>query len=388
MTCLNPTLQAQQAEQANKPEDCELGQQGESEILTRRMQFRMKKHKKEQRQKKKEEKALQKVEKEKVKAEKQKAREQKKQEKAMKDSQKKKRVAKKGHDEQDSKKVKKSRAKKRPFEEDVVENAQDESAKSKPEEQGQEPVVKEKENVVQHGDSGPDVGHSEGKAKDETQHASPTRKHVKNAKLVKLRRMMSKNKMMSSPANCATNGSRKRKTNTKHAISQKSGASGASSVAPKSTKKGKSRKVKSPVKGQPAKKSKPSKSKPSKPDPCPKIVALVQGILSQCQDSECTHPTWSAPKFDMKKFSVSVYWNRHAVGVKVAKAFLQGKKCKGSGKFSQVAYFGSPTPCIYSNLAVAHEFATCMHICARFFWGDCICVNRCLLCQSCAHINI
>ena len=84
-----------QAEHANKPEDCELGQQGDQEVITRRMQFRMKKNKKEQRQKKKEQKALQKVEKEKAKEEKKKAREQKKQEKAMKDSQKKKRVGKK-----------------------------------------------------------------------------------------------------------------------------------------------------------------------------------------------------------------------------------------------------------------------------------------------------
>ena len=150
------------------------------------------------------------------------------------------------------------------------------------------------------------------------------------------------------------------------------GHRGASTVAPKSTKKCRSRKgkAKSPVKGQPAKKSKPSKSKPCKP--CPKIVALVNRILSQCKDSECIHPTWSAPKFDPKMFSISVYWTRHAVGVKVAKSFLSGKsckgKCKGKGKFSQVAYFGSPTPCIYSNLAVAHEFATCMHIRACLFW--------------------
>ena len=126
------------------------------------------------------------------------------------------------------------------------------------------------------------------------------------------------------------------------------------------------------MKGQPAKKSKPSKSKPCKPNPCPKIVALVQGILSQCKDSGCTHPTWTAPKFDPKMFSVSVYWTRHAVGVKVAKSFLSGKswkgKCKGRGKLSQVVYFGSPTNCIYSNLAIAHEFATCMHIRACLFW--------------------
>ena len=252
-----------------------------------------------------------------------------------------------------------------------MDNVQDESGNSKPEEQGHEPVVKEKENVEEHGDCGKDVGCSEAEAKHEAQHASPTRKHVKHAKLVKLRRMKSKAKVLS-PADFATCGSRKRKINTKHVVSQKSGASGASTVAPKSTKKCRSRKgkAKSPVKGQPAKKSKPSKSKPCKP--CPKIVALVNGILSQCKDSECIHPTWSAPKFDPKMFSISVYWTRHAVGVKVAKSFLSGKsckgKCKGKGKFSQVAYFGSPTPCIYSNLAVAHEFATCMHIRACLFW--------------------
>jgi hypothetical protein len=77
-----------------------------------------------------------------------------------------------------------------------MDNVQDESGNSKPEEQGHEPVVKEKENVEEHGDCGKDVGCSEAEAKHEAQHASPTRKHVKHAKLVKLRRMKSKAKMV------------------------------------------------------------------------------------------------------------------------------------------------------------------------------------------------
>eukprot|EP00435_Cladocopium_sp_Y103_P017614 s1279_g4.t1 len=375
------------ADHANKPEDQELGQQGEDEdqelgqqgedeVITRRMQFRAKNMKKAARQKKKEEKAAQKLEKEKAKEEKKKAREQKKQEKAQKKDEKKtKKNTKKGQDEQKSKE-KKPRGKKRPREEDVMDNVQSED-------QGQEHVVKEKETGVEHVDCGRDVGHGveHGDGKDvghgvehgdsgkdvgcsenESQ-ASPTRKHVKNAKLMKLRRMKSKAKMSLS---LATHVSKKRKFNRKHAELQQSVASGGSTVEPKNTKKQMSRKGlvakgKHPV-DQPAKKGKQSKSKASKPDPCPKIVALVQGILSQCKDSDCTHPTWSAPKYDQKKFQVSVYWTRHAVGVKVATSFLPGKsskgksrkggKGKGQAKFTQVAYFGSPTPCIYSNLAV------------------------------------
>ena len=80
----------------------------------------------------------------------------------------------------------------------------------------------------------------------------------------------------------------------------------------------------------------------------------------------------TAPKFDPKMFSVSVYWTRHAVGVKVAKSFLSGKKLEGQvQRQSQTFPSGLlwiPTNCIYSNLAIAHEFATCMHIRACLFW--------------------
>ena len=245
------------------------------------MQFRMKKNKKEQRQKKKEEKALQKMEKEKAKEQKKKAREQKKQEKTMKNNQKQQRKGKKGQDEQEPKK-KKPRGKKRALEEDMMDNVQDEPANSKPEEQEQEPVVKEQENVEEHGDSGKAMGCSEAEAKHEAQHSSPTRQHMKNAKIVRLRRMKSKAKMVSPAAVVATRGSRKRKMSTKHVGSQQSGASGASPAAPKSTKKRMSQKVlkgkaNSPVEGQGAKKSKPSKSK--KPDPCPKIARNEMSFL-------------------------------------------------------------------------------------------------------------
>lgn len=111
-----------------------------------------------------------------------------------------------------------------------------------------------------------------------------------------------------------------------------------------------------------------SRSKKTVPPPCPKITDLVTQTLSQCVNSDCTHPKWKLSKMDQEMFQISVYWSRRAVGVKVANTCLPkvgkvGKKGKGKGKrgaakWSQVAYFGGKTPCVYTNMVVAEEFAT------------------------------
>ena len=101
--------------------------------------------------------------------------------------------------------------------------------------------------------------------------------------------------------------------------------------------------------------------------PCPEVTAHICKVLESCSSSECTHPEWEQPVFDRKIFQFSVYWTRKAVGVKVAKDFLakgagkkaQGKK-NGKGtktKWQQVAYFCQSTTCIYTNYALALAFA-------------------------------
>ena len=115
--------------------------------------------------------------------------------------------------------------------------------------------------------------------------------------------------------------------------------------------------------------SKKRRTKKISAQPCPEMRAHICKVLESCSSSDCTHPDWEPPVFDRKIFQVSVYWSRKAVGVKVAKDFLakeDGKKAKGKKesngkgtkcKWQQVAYFCQSTPCIYTNYALALEFA-------------------------------
>ena len=96
--------------------------------------------------------------------------------------------------------------------------------------------------------------------------------------------------------------------------------------------------------------------------PVPKYVKSLQGILEECKQSNCTHPTWQHPTMDPKSMAFNVYWTRNAVGVMVSKGLLpkKGKKDTSdkSNKKAQVAYFGCPTSCIYTNMFLAKIYVT------------------------------
>ena len=87
--------------------------------------------------------------------------------------------------------------------------------------------------------------------------------------------------------------------------------------------------------------------------PCEEVVNLVKGVVAECNASNCTHPNWKLLSFDPKIYQLSVYWSRMSVGVKMANT---NKKSKT--KFSQVAYFGCSTTCVYTNMLLAYQFAT------------------------------
>lgn len=87
--------------------------------------------------------------------------------------------------------------------------------------------------------------------------------------------------------------------------------------------------------------------------PVDAYVQKVAHVLQECRTSHCTHPSWQDLVYDKKAVQLSVYWNRCCVGVKVPKQNAKkGSKCK----FQQIAYFGCPTSCVYSNLALAHIY--------------------------------
>ena len=154
-------------------------------------------------------------------------------------------------------------------------------------------------------------------------------------------------------------------------------------------------------------KPKQSKSK-SKGTPRPDAVGLIQGVLTACENSECSHPEWKQLDFDKKVYSVSVYWTRMAVGIKIAKAIVDklvekrknkkaGKtsklskkaqaKQKGKGKWSQVAYFACPTNCFYSNIALAYEYASWYIWYVWFFLLFCSCTYIYLECVYTSHAS-
>lgn len=129
----------------------------------------------------------------------------------------------------------------------------------------------------------------------------------------------------------------------------------------------------SAVKKPPTKPKSTKGSKQPKGEPVKEAVDLIMGLLKACEENECTHPDWEAFQYDSKVYSLSIYWSRRAVGVKVAKHIvdkLKGKnakngkskvkgqdKSKGKGKWTQIAYFACPTECYYSNVVLAYEYA-------------------------------
>lgn len=89
-----------------------------------------------------------------------------------------------------------------------------------------------------------------------------------------------------------------------------------------------------------------------------KVKEMVKDVLQECRKTHCCHPSFEVPNFDKKVFQVSVYWNRTHVGVKLHKSKISDHK-GSKGAFVQVAYFGCQTNCTYSNLALAHLYASC-----------------------------
>ena len=77
-----------------------------------------------------------------------------------------------------------------------------------------------------------------------------------------------------------------------------------------------------------------------------KMKDMVMKVLKECKSSHCCHPTFVKADLPKKsKVSLSTYWTRCAVGVKLQKG--------SSKKPSQIAYFAQPTTCPYTNLAIA-----------------------------------
>ena len=92
-------------------------------------------------------------------------------------------------------------------------------------------------------------------------------------------------------------------------------------------------------------------SKKNSVQPCQETVKDLQDILCECKKSHCTHPNWKYPAIP-KSFALSVYWSRQSVGVKMDD--VGGRKVKRK----QVAYFSGETPCIYTNIALAYRYVT------------------------------
>ena len=131
-------------------------------------------------------------------------------------------------------------------------------------------------------------------------------------------------------------------------------------------------------------KGKQTKSKKQTVQPCDETVKLVQATLQECEHSNCTHPNWETVQYDPKKIQLSVYWSRNAIGIKVAKEkdSTSNKKGRVSGKagpkskWSQVAYFSCKSSCIYTNMVLGYQFVPCMYIAQRCMW--CFFPARCL----------
>ena len=97
------------------------------------------------------------------------------------------------------------------------------------------------------------------------------------------------------------------------------------------------------------------------------IKKMVCSTLAECRDSHCCHPKFQWPELDPSKAALSVYWSRSAVGIKVPKENCKGgkkanaKKAKAQKGMSQVAYFGLPTSCTYTNILLAGKWVSCWH---------------------------
>ena len=103
--------------------------------------------------------------------------------------------------------------------------------------------------------------------------------------------------------------------------------------------------------------SRPRALKPKKVHPVDEVAKEVAlKTLQECDTSGCCHPSFQQPA-GINGLEYSTYWSRGAVGVKVDRRFMQNKKAKGKGK-SQIAYFGTNSPCTYASWEIASLYVS------------------------------
>ena len=82
------------------------------------------------------------------------------------------------------------------------------------------------------------------------------------------------------------------------------------------------------------------------------VKCAVRQCLEECQAAGELHKTCEHTHRDVTAFDsnsqFSVYWSRHAVGVKTRENPTQ--------KWAQVAYFARPSPCILTNVVIAEQW--------------------------------
>ena len=133
-------------------------------------------------------------------------------------------------------------------------------------------------------------------------------------------------------------------------------------------------------------KRKPAKTSQSEPKPkkaprknkakeevevVPLVKDLVIRCLKECESSHCVHPNFEHPKTDVS--SIMPYWSRKAAGVTIPKELSKSTRKQKEGKIakskrSQVAYFSGETPCIYSNILLAGIFVSCLKVVNAMEW--------------------
>ena len=91
----------------------------------------------------------------------------------------------------------------------------------------------------------------------------------------------------------------------------------------------------------------------------------VAEVLSECNRTHCTHPTWKKPKHQF--CDLQPYATRKACGVKVDRKFFVGSKAKGTGK-AHVTYFSCKSPCLYTNMALGELWVSRLQ-CTYKIWS-------------------
>lgn len=128
--------------------------------------------------------------------------------------------------------------------------------------------------------------------------------------------------------------------------------------------KGKSERVEKPKVEAKAKRAPRKKLQVAEALPDPDHQAFVEGVLQECTESECTHPSYKQLTLP-KDFELTTYWSRKCVGVKMSKSLLPPSRTSNPNrtkvKTSQIAYFSCPTSCAYTNLALAQVYVTWIH---------------------------